>query len=30
MNIQIDPKALAWIRENGNAITVKGPRPAVG
>jgi hypothetical protein len=30
MNIEIDPKALQWIKKNGGAVTVKPPRPAVG
>jgi hypothetical protein len=30
MDIQIEPKALEYLNKNGNVITIRGPRPAVG
>ncbi len=30
MRIQIDPKAVEFIREKGGQVTVEAPRPAVG
>jgi hypothetical protein len=30
MNVEIDSKTLAYIKQHGSAVTVQGPRPAVG